>query len=698
MKRLLLHILPIALFSAIYFSMNADCQVVPYYSIRPQGVDAARELVGWTQQINLACHEGNDDTFYGTMSITGEYTRSFNSRNIAQCLFGSSACNSACSDGVINISGSHVAHRGAADWFADYFYLPTDFQSTLKFNPVIENAIVDLDFYFGFDEWVHGLFFRINMPINWTRWDLGFCERVTSTGANDYDVGYFNSQDVINGTPGAPAQGIGIERSKLLNSFRQYASGDTLKGVTNIDSVTSTNAQFDPLCYAKIGCAARSTTQLADLSWILGWNFFSEERYHLGVGILTRAPTGNRPEGIYLFEPISGNGKHWELGAHITSSYTLWVNQEKDASLGFYLDANITHLFNTKQKRTFDLCGNPLSRYMLAEKFQPNVPITVCDPVLGSCDVTQLAGGDTNASGVAVITNLQFANEISPIANLTTRDVKVSVGVQGDVAAQLTYVRGGFNWDLGYNFWGRSCEKINCETDCCVTTSQCRLCPSSCVNACANVTVAPNAWGVKGDAYVYGFANIVGDTAFAIPLSATESQATIHAGTNFTQPNAFASDSCGDTSPIPLVAQLNPGVDNPQFAWTDIDGDPVVSEPLDIFNNPACNTRTSVNPILIRQSDVSLVGSRGMSHKVYTQVSYNWSDCDTWAPYIGIGGFGEFGMNSGCDFSSTFTNANNCQSSCSSSKCLYPSCPSNDCITCSLSQWGVWAKLGVSFD
>jgi len=51
---------------------------------------------------------------------------------------------------------------------------------------------------------------------------------------------------------------------------------------------------------------------------------------------------------------------------------------------------------------------------------------------------------------------------------------------------------------------------------------------------------------------------------------------------------------------------------------------------------------------------------------------------EDWVPYIGIGGGAEFGKggDSSCDTSS----------SCSS------------CQNCSLSQWHVWAKLGVSFN
>jgi len=650
--------------------MQASQVVTPYYSIRPQGVDAARELVGWTQQVNLA----DKDNFYGSMSLTAEYAQSFRSNQIAACLFGTNSCASDCSGAVINVSGSQVAVRGANDWLADNFYLPTDFQSTLNFNPKIENAIVDLDFYFGFDHWCQGFFLRVNLPINWTRWDLGFCESVTSTGVNNYDPGYFNSFDVAAIPFPLPGyEGIGVERSKLLTSFGAYASGNAPQGVVNTASVTNTNAIFDPLCYAKIGCGAHSTTQLADLSIILGWNFLLDEHYHVGVGLLARAPTGNAPEGVYLFEPISGNGKHWELGMHFTSHAALWACEDEQRSLGFYLDANITHLFGAKQTRTFDLKCKPLSRYMLAEKFMPN-PI-------------DLAGGpDTTFPVGAVVPSVQFANEVSPIANLTTQEVKVSIGVQGDVAAQFTYVNGGWNFDLGYNFWGRSCEQISCQTACSTTSTLCSpcVCPPSCTtNACANVAFAPNTWGIKGDAYVYGFANL--DAGLTpVPLSATESAATINAGTNI--PGGFT-----------IATNPNGGIDNPQLAWdgtlitdTDLDADPLFTT----------QTNTSINPILIACSDFNAVGNRGISNKIYTHLSYNWSECDKWNPYLGVGAFGEFGSNGGCDFNTTCSTQPSCKTSAGVATCpssCNTSCSTSECIKCALSQWGVWVKGGVSF-
>jgi len=615
-------------------------EVTPLYSPRSQGVDAARELAGWSQHVNIF-----KDSFYGAVSITPEYTQSFRPNRIAECLFGNtSTCNNDCSEYSIAVSGSRVADRGAGDWEADNFYLPTDFQSTINFSPRIKNAIIDVDFYFGLDNLTSGLFVRVDLPINWTRWDLGFCENVTTTGINNYDPGYFNGFDVADG-----ADSIGVERSKLLTSFGQYACGNAPTGITV--NGTSPAVVCDPLCYAKICCGSRSKVALADLQLIFGWNFLHCEDYHLGVGILARAPTGNRPTAEYLFEPISGNGGHWELGAQITGHASLWKCEDEHKYLGLYIDANITHLFSAKQKRTFDLKCNPLSRYMLAEK-------------LGT-PISGLAGGAVSAT--AVVPTAQFQNEFSPVANLTTQDVRVSIGIQADIAAQFTYVTGAWNFDVGYNFWGRSCEKISCQTSCCSTSTLCSPCISapSCTTACANVAFAPNTWGLKGDAYVYGFAApiITGPTT-PVALSATENSATIYVGTNF--PSGFAA-----------AGQQNPGVDNAELAWNGVAGVDIVSQP-----DGTAQTHTSIDPILITATNFDLVGTRGISNKLYAHMSYNFADCDTFNPYLGIGFYGEFGSNSACNSSCT-----TCSTSCSSSPC----------INCAVSQWGIWVKGGTSF-
>lgn len=613
---------------------TAQATITPYYSIRSQGVDAARELAGWASHVNLF----DVGDFYSSISITPEYSHSFKSQNINACLFDS------CVDcKTITVSGSRVADRGADDWLADNFYLPTDFKSYLSFEPVIDNVMLDLNFYFGLNKLLDGLFFRIHLPLVHTRWSLDFCETVTQEGTNEYAAGYF-----------APTA---VPRSHLLNNFSEYSNGYAPASIGDII--------FDPLQYANITNASHQSTRVAELAAVLGWNFLQDERYHLGAGIRFAAPTGTRPEGTYLFEAIAGNGKHWELGAQITGHYRLWQSCDARHTIGFYCDANITHMFAAHQIRTFDLHGKPFSRYLLAARnTSPSVNVQ------GSAD-------PFGTATVFTIPNAQFDNEFKPLANLSSFDVRVQAAVQADIAAQFTYAHRGFNVDVGYNFWGRSCEKIV---------------RSPCDNACPiNPNFAENTWTIKGDAFAFGFEpSNAGSGATpneAVPLSFSESQATIHAGTNF--------DAAGAAT---FFEQKNPNIDNARFAFDRAaTPNPLLRQP-NLLAAAADQTRTSIQPIFIKGSDFDLVGTRGISHKLYTHFSYQWMEHKKWIPYLGFGGFVEFGSpyskcNSGCNPSSSSSSASDCPSTIG-----FGSCNSNNsCATCSVSQWGLWIKGGFSF-
>ncbi|MDR3550338.1 MAG: hypothetical protein P4L31_02925 [Candidatus Babeliales bacterium] len=615
-------------------------QAVPYYSIRPQGVDAARELVGWTRAIN----QYDTECVYGSVSLTAQYNRSFNGIDIANSLFSSniSLANS-CGIAGITITGSNLFPDTSSDLLADNFYLPPDFASLLSIEPLIENVIVDIDFYMGLDNWVDGLFFRINAPINFSRWSTRIKEAVTAgVGVTGYDPGYFNS--------------TGVPNSALLTSFSEYLSGKVPFGVSG--------TTFYPLCYAKVDeCPGQgqSVTRLAELAAIVGWNFIDRERGHLGVGLLTRAPTGNRPTAKLLFEPISGNGGHWELGAHITSHYTFFECDEN--SLGFYIDANITHLFNARQTRTFDLIDKPLSRYMLAEQ-------------LGT-PVANLIGAPSSA-GPFFIPSAQFQNVFSPVANLTTRSLKVSAAVQADIAAQFTYSAcDGFTLDFGYNFWVRSCDKFS--FDACITDSLCDIScsrASSCSSSASCPEFAPDTWALKGVAYVVGF-DTTTTPITSIALSATESKTDIY-------------HTVGEQGSFNNLL-----IDNSEFAFTVV-GNPITDP------TGALAVFTSINPIFIKESDINFAGTRGMSHKVYAHMSYTWLEAACATPFIGMGGFGEFGVNASPCNDKKSSCAQSCVSSCPSScasSCI-DSCSmvaTTSCNTASLSQWGVWIKMGASF-
>ena len=595
----------LTLLSSSIFALSSH--ITPYYSIRSQGLNTPRRLVGLVQQVFAV----NKDTLFGTMAVALEYSRSFNENSINECLFGTKCCPQ------ITISGSHTEDRGVDDWLADYFYLPTDFKSTVSFKPRIDNLLADFIFYIGLDDWVPGLYITAYAPLVHTRWNLNMCETVELKGTNSFAPGYF--------TPDT------LQRNELLNNFSEYVSGDFIVGpIKQTFAGDDFTVTFQKLRNARIGSHEENQTRLADIRVALGYNYARLERFQAGISLQVAFPTGDRPEGEFFFEPIVGNGHHWELGVGLTIDGKPYVSQDQQRQIILYGDAKLYHLFSARQKRTFDLTNRPFSRYMLIERL--GTPIT------------------NNLKGDGVTPSGQYQNEVLPVANLSNVSVNVSAGLQAELTAMATFVCDNFSWDVGYNFWARTCEKI-------------KLFGTSPFDGAK--------WALKGDAQVFGYdRGALGDGPLvgAIALSATESKATITSGTNLVSGVSVAD------------ALKNPNIDNPQNATGDASGgasdNPLSAAP---FENQI-TIQTSVNPIFLTSTDLNVCEkrTRGLSNKIFTHFSYAWQQrAPGWIPYIGIGGEVEFGSSS--------DDCNDC-----ATRCI-------ECINCSLSQWGIWLKGGLTF-
>jgi hypothetical protein len=292
---------------------------------------------------------------------------------------------------------------------------------------------------------------------------------------------------------------------------------------------------------------------------------------------------------------------------------------------------------------------------MLAEKMQP------------FADVNESQQIQSDAA-TSVDATYQFNNEFAPVANITALNVDVSVGVNADIVAMFNYTSNNWSWDLGYNFWGRSCEKIELNCDC--------------------TTFEENTWALKGDAQVYGFETAASDAAF--PLSATMNKATINGGDN------FGKDGVAPGSATELTGRTNAQVDNPDGAESKF-----FDEQLDIDPSIATAINASFPAVLIKQEDINFARTKGISHKVFSHLSYNWFDKEgDWIPYVGIGFEAEFATHDGngcdddcndsCDTSCDTSCKTDCDDDCSDKV-------SGDCIKCGLSQWGILIKGGVSF-
>ena len=353
---------------------------------------------------------------YGVFSVTPEYTRSFNGDAITQSLFGWWL-----QDGnKLNITGSEVgseiAPRNEKDLLADWFYLDGAYEGSISFKPVIQNALVDMSFYWGMDAWVEGLYFRAHAPLTWTKWDLGARFKTTNPGAV-----------VITSLPPISYTTTALDSSEKFFCKKGIM---TVVPATGFEYLAPEGVTRDPLTSARFcGCScddAKTLVRLSDIQADLGWDFLRRERGHFGLYVRGVAPTGNRPTGRWLFEPIIGNGHHWELGGGLTASAVLWRNDAHDTSINFSFDAHATHMFNALQHRVFDVKDIPLSRYL---------------PAFHSND-----------------------DELAPVANLTATTINSSFAAQGEIVALLNATLKNWSIDLGYNFWAQTCEKIECSS------------------------------------------------------------------------------------------------------------------------------------------------------------------------------------------------------------------------------------------
>lgn len=625
-------------------SDSTSCGTVSCFPVRSQSVNAARRGAGMVGHTNDAADER--ESWWGTFNVTPGYQQTWRSSKIAECLLGSdfvsstnqtNGCSTSCDDSkTILIQGSNVANRNAKAWLADNFYLPTDFNGSFSISPKIKTFYADLDFYLGLDEWWKGAYVQVWGPIVYTRWDLDFNEQTpTAAGTTEHKAGYFTPNSLL--------------RADMLADFKSYIQGNTI-GTNGVVSQTDAanvahTIKFNPLNYARMACKSSQETGFGDLRAELGWNFWRDEDYHMGISIQAAAPTGNKCCSKYVFDAVVGNGKFWELGGAVSGHYVFYRSEEGDKHFGFYGDLNVTHMFKRSGLHTYDLKGKPNSKYMLAAKFGTN-----------NSDVR-----GTSATGT--LATKQFAEEYAPVANLTTVKVDVSSAAQIDMVAKFNYTYKKFSMDLGYNFYYRGCQDVDCATDC-----------DSCDNDSVNLFTAgqENTWALKGDAQMYGFAANDASSSGApivaasqaIPLSATENNATIHGGTNsptaqLTLPNA------------------NTAIDNAQQAYaggaTQLRLGSAVVSTSNLGENPI---NTSIQPVFLSSSDIDLRGVRSMSHGLFTHLQYNFERED-WTPYVGIGAMVEFG-----------TDSNDCDSS---------DCSSNNNTTCTPSSWQVWLKGGISF-
>jgi len=672
---------------------SASCPTLKHIVRRSDSQHKLRQMVG----IVPYTHRYDMDAWYGTLSIMPIYSSTLRPNEITRCIFGESLCKDACSDRqMIRVQGSKVAGREKNAWVADYFYLPPTHDGIVTFEPRVQTFCCNFDIYLGLDKCWQGTYFRLHAPLAHSRWNMNLCEKLLPvTDPRTHEPGYFTQNF--------------YEIEKLVQLFGNYAEG-AIPSSSEGNFVT-----WNRLQYAKIDRCTRKETGLADLRLELGKNLINAEDHHLGIYLQVAAPTGTRNQPCYLFDARVGNGKHWEAGGGLSAHWRSWQDADGESDVTFSIDVSATHLCKRSECRTFDLACKPNSAYMLAAKFGPNSvrtgeAIDAADGQIGGGLNNPDPGDKDDAAIMATVINRQFAEEYAPVANLSTLKVDVSVGAQVDMVAMMTYRCQETTLDIGYNFWARSCEKISCA------------CDENLGGLCDRKN--KDTWALKGDARMYGFQGVPEasgqlppDEAFiGVPLSATQSKATICNGTNNIPP-----DKIGFAS-----IDTNPGIDNPTYAYTMTPEDNANQvAPLSLLlvdrdgNYPSFDVagsiageyyaltdigwqvQTSKTPVFLSCDDISMPRIRSHSHTIFAHLSRTCDlrDCRS---FLGAGASVEFGRS--------------CNHPCCSDGCVDPCCCNSGCnccgdkfcdaccelnrgpsALCTMSQWSVWLKFGLIF-
>lgn len=649
--------------------------VTSAFNMRPQSLNGPRKVAGELPGQNTHVHcpdieinewPNYDAALLGTfprnlgktgiesfVTITPAHQKSFNPLAIARSLFGDDLYgNTTCS--TIKIQGSKLVDRDPRAWLADYFYLSENFDGSLSFSPTIASTIIDFNAYIGLDLLLHGLYCRVYAPYVRTQWHLNMQEHTVAQTDGLVSPGRFS-----------PAR---ITQDNLFSRASDFFAGATPPVFSQPGAIGSDpNAEYtivrNPLTAHTISNNNCRTNAhgFGQFRAELGYDLWQCPGSHLGAYLAVAAPSGTQSKARSLFSPVIGNGNHPEVGVGFTGHWIFCASADETQQLGIYADALVTHLCSAQEERVYDLKNKPMSRYMLAAKHKPIVD--------GGANLLQ--GNPVRSATGTERAGYQFDNIFTPVANLTGQKVNISVGAQVDATVWLAYTGDGVSVECGYNLWLQTAEKIQCGNKCgpALRTEQ-------------------NTWALHGDELVFEYLpNFpVGTPAFpfrgtALAISASQSQATINHGTNEGLPTIIPTIIPPLSAPFPVnTGELNFGIDQALFA----SASPTVpnNTPFEltgfVYREEAVvppvgrqtpfQSKLSIDPVFLAETDINIKpGTKNISHTFFSAIGYTWQRAFI-APYLGIGGQVEVGGQQECGGQST------------------------------LSQWGVWGKIGILFN
>jgi hypothetical protein len=414
------------LFSAIASADNNDgsCSTCPTTCAKGQNliqphafsVSSSREIM-----LEKAAWDPmkDEEGWHGTFGVGFNYQRSFSRKCTTD---NTGCCNDLGSLPFWAANGTNTMTIGGNDTGNDLdaYQLglgPVTTTGTVALNPLVYQTGADFLFYFGSHKTERGFFVKAHAPVGVISINprLAYTDTITAV---DYQLGALNS--------GAAAGTIEAPYENISQAFAGGESAGFLKAMNR----------------GLISCARTSAAKFGDAEFALGYNVYADECKHLGIAVRFSAPTGNKAEGVYVFEPVFGRNGHWAAGGEIIGHWKFWESDTDNKYAQVFFDGTALHLFNSKHIRSFDLAANGAgSKYMLLAKYSD------------------------------LVTGAAFQNEIINAVNITTLGVKSTFAVEGNFALGFDFHWNNWSFELGYEGWGRSCEKLSIDCACGTATN-----------------------------------------------------------------------------------------------------------------------------------------------------------------------------------------------------------------------------------
>lgn len=299
--------------------------------------------------------------------------------------------------------------------------LSTTFSGRAWLCPHYADFIADFDLYLGWDKLIQGLWTELRIPCVYTRWNAGLGSKPYAAGSTNYctpdgtDCVFFNNRTV------AGNDDIVVYRGDC-------ALTNALKGDCGFDDAPCLSA-------GKIDTCTHTAYGLGGIYVTLGYDFLRRERGSCGLAVDVAFPAWNKPgtcnNTLYLFEANIGTQHCWKVGGVARGQCLLWAHDENEQRIDLYVDARASGAFAGKTTRLIGLQagGTTLfNQYLLEKKYS-------------------ITGDAINYEG------------LERAANLLKQQVSVRT-TQAQITAMVQYQRGGLIGAAGYNFFGRSAEKL----------------------------------------------------------------------------------------------------------------------------------------------------------------------------------------------------------------------------------------------